>query len=168
MSHRQGLGLEHPRCDAGQAVFLALYLGVWGVDSFIFRFSTVFAGVVPVLVRLPLSIFSFAVGIYLGGKSLAVIFGRTVVGGSGKPKFVTTGVYAWVRHPMYLGSLLVLLGFFFSTLSLLSLSVWVGLFFFYDRMATYEERDLCRILGEQYVEYQKRVPKWLLHIRREN
>lgn len=162
------MGSEHPRNDAGQAVFLVLFLVVWGLDSFVFRFSTVLAGVVPVWVRLPIAILSFAVGVYLGIKSLAVIFGRTLVGRNGKPQFVTTGVYAWVRHPMYLGSLLVLLGFFFSTLSLLSLLVWAGLFFFYDRMATYEERDLCRILGEQYLNYQNRVPKWLLHIRRGN
>jgi protein-S-isoprenylcysteine O-methyltransferase Ste14 len=45
--------------------------------------------------------------------------------------------------------------------------VWVGLFVFFDRMATYEERDLIRILGEQYLNYQKQVPKWLLHMRRE-
>jgi protein-S-isoprenylcysteine O-methyltransferase Ste14 len=68
---------------------------------------------------------------------------------------------------MYLGSLLVLLGFFFATLSLLSLLVWIGLFVFFDRMATYEERDLYRILGEQYFNYQRQVPKWLPHIRRE-
>jgi protein-S-isoprenylcysteine O-methyltransferase Ste14 len=37
---------------------------------------------------------------------------------------------------------------------------------FYDRMATYEERDLIRILGEQYLNYQKRVPKWFIRIRR--
>lgn len=168
MSHRQGLGLEHPRCDAGQGIFLVLFLIVWSVDSFVSRFSTVLAAAVPVLVRLSLGFLSFAVGLYLGGKALAVIFGRTLVGRTGKPKFVTTGVYAWVRHPMYLGALLFLLGFFFATLSLLSLLVWVGLFFFYDRMATYEEQDLCRILGEEYLNYQKRVPKWLPHVRREN
>jgi protein-S-isoprenylcysteine O-methyltransferase Ste14 len=123
MSHREGLGAEHPRCDAGQAVFFVAFLVVWGLDSFVFRFSTVFAGVVPVLVRLPLGILSFAVGVYLGGKSLAVIFGRTLVGRTGKPEFVTTGVYAWARHPMYLGALLAVLGFFLSTLSLLSLLV---------------------------------------------
>jgi protein-S-isoprenylcysteine O-methyltransferase Ste14 len=121
---------------------------------------------VPLLVRLPLGVLSFAVGIYLVAKSEAVVFGRTLVGRIGKPKFITTGVYAWVRHPMYLGSLLLLLGFFFTTLSILSLLVWVGLFVFLDRMATYEERDLYRILGEQYLNYQRQVPKWLLHIKR--
>jgi protein-S-isoprenylcysteine O-methyltransferase Ste14 len=104
------------------------------------------------------------VGIFLGAKSLAVVFGRA----GEKPKFTTTGVYAGVRHPMYLASLLILLSLFFATLSLLALLVWIGLFVFYDRMATYEERDLIRILGQQYVDYQKQVPKWLPHIRRGN
>jgi protein-S-isoprenylcysteine O-methyltransferase Ste14 len=168
MSHREGLGAEHPKCDPGQLVFLVLFLAVWGLDSFVFRFSTLLAGFVPVFIRQAVGILSFAVGAYLAGKSLAVIFGRGLVGRTGEPKFITTGVYEWVRHPMYLGSLLALLGFFLSTLSLLSLFVWAGLFLFYDRMATYEERDLCRVLGEQYLDYQKRVPKWLPHIRREN
>jgi protein-S-isoprenylcysteine O-methyltransferase Ste14 len=166
MSCRTGLGAEHPLNDKVQAVLLVVYLGVWGLDSFVFRLSTVLAGVVPVFVRLPLGILSLAAGIYLAAKSEAAIFGRTLVGRTGEPKFITTGVYAWVRHPMYLGSLLVLLVFFSATLSLLSLLVWVGLFVFYDRMATYEERDLIRILGEQYLNYQKQVPKWLMHIRR--
>jgi len=161
------LGAEHPLNDKVQAVFLVAYLGVWGLDSFVFRFSTVFAGVAPVFVRLPLGILSFAVGIYLVAKSEATVFGRTLVARIGKPQFITTGVYARVRHPMYLGSLLVLLAFFFATLSLLSLSVWVGFFVFFDRMATYEERDLIRILGGQYLNYQRQVPKWLLRIRRE-
>ena len=143
-----------------------MFLGVWGLDSFVFRFSTLLAGVIPALVHLSLGVLSFAVGIYLVAKSEAAVFGRTLVGRVGKPKFITTGVYAWVRHPMYLGSLLILLGLFLATLSLLSLLVWGGLFVFFDRMATYEERDLYKILGEQYLNYQKQVPKWLLHIRR--
>jgi len=32
-------------------------------------------------------------------------------------------------------------------------------------MATYEEKDLIRILGEEYTAYQKRVPKWFPGIR---
>lgn len=162
------MGAEHPLNDKVQAVFLVVYFGVWGFDSFVFRFSTALAGMVPVFVRLPLGILSFVVGIYLVGKSEAAVFGRTLVGRIGKPKFITSGVYAWVRHPLYLGSLLVLLGFFFATLSFLSLLVWIGLFVFYDRMATYEEQDLIRIVGEQYLNYQKQVPKWLMHIRRGN
>ena len=155
------MGSEHPINDKGQAIFLVVYLLVWGLDSFIFHFSTMFADAVPIFIRLPLGILSLVFGIYLIAKSEAAVFSRT-----SNPKLTTSGVYAWVRHPMYLGSLLFLLAFFLATLSLLSLLVWIGLFIFYDRMATYEERDLISIVGEQYLNYQKQVPKWLMRIRR--
>jgi hypothetical protein len=51
MSHRKGLGAEHPLNDRGQGVFLVVYLAVWSLDSFVFRFSTWFGGVVPIFVR---------------------------------------------------------------------------------------------------------------------
>jgi protein-S-isoprenylcysteine O-methyltransferase Ste14 len=66
---------------------------------------------------------------------------------------------------MYLGVLMFCLGFFFASPSLLSLGVWIGFFIVYDKMATYEEKDLVRILGEEYIAYQKRVPKWFPRIR---
>ena len=160
MAHGRGVGAEHPLNDPVQGLFFVLYLGVWGLDSFVFRFSTVLADLVPLFIRLLLGLLSFVVGAYLATRSEAAVFGKDV----GERNLVTTGVYAFVRHPMYLGFLLILLGFFLASLSLLSLVVWAGLFVFLDRMATYEERDLCRILGEQYLDYQKQVPKWLPHV----
>jgi len=62
---------------------------------------------------------------------------------------------------MYAGSILGYLGFALSTLSLFSLVYWVGVFLVYDYFATYEENDLIRIFGEDYLEYKKRVPKWI-------
>ena len=155
-SGRKGLGAEHPLNDKVQAVFLVVYLVVWGLDSFVFRFSTVLAGLVPVFVRIILAVISFVVAIYLAGKSHSAIFKKA----DGEPKLMTNGVYRWTRHPMYLAALLIILPFFFMTLSLLPLLVWIGLFVFLDRMATYEIRDLIRILGEQYLNYQRQVPKW--------
>jgi protein-S-isoprenylcysteine O-methyltransferase Ste14 len=52
------------------------------------------------------------------------------------------------------------LGFLFIMPSLLSFGVWTAFFIFYDKMATYEEKDLIRMLGEGYIHYRKRVPKW--------
>jgi len=108
------------------------------------------------LLLLP-AILSLGFGTYLGLKSHEAVFGETV----GQPELIDSGVYSWVRHPMYLGTLIFCLGFFFSSLSLLSLGVWIGFFILYDKMATYEEKDLIRILGEEYIAYQKRVPKWV-------
>ena len=87
--------------------------------------------------------------------------------GHTQPKFVDSGVYAVVRHPMYLGTPLFCLSFLFISFSLLSIGIWVAFFIFYDKMATYEEKDLVRILGEEYIAYQKRVSKWFPRIRLE-
>lgn len=79
---------------------------------------------------------------------------------AGHPRLIDSGAYSWVRHPMYLGTLLFCLGFFLAMASLLSLGIWIVFFVFYDRMATYEEGVLVGILGEEYGAYQRRVPKW--------
>lgn len=54
-----------------------------------------------------------------------------------------------------------MLAFFFAIPSLLSLAVWIAFFIFFDKMATYEEKDLAKIVGQDYAAYKKRVPKWL-------
>jgi protein-S-isoprenylcysteine O-methyltransferase Ste14 len=85
---------------------------------------------------------------------------RAVLGWE-EPGFVDSGVYSMVRHPMYLGGMLALLGFLFIEFSMIAFAVWVALFAACDWMATYEEKDLVRILGEEYEDYQRRVPKWI-------
>lgn len=102
------------------------------------------------------SFLSLSFGIYLALKSHDAIFGET----TGQSHLIDFGVYSWVRHPMYLGTLMFCLGFFFAISSLLSLGVWIVFFIVYDRMATYEEKDLIRILGEEYIAYRRRVRKW--------
>jgi protein-S-isoprenylcysteine O-methyltransferase Ste14 len=156
---RHGLGSEHPLCDRIQLVMLVLFLVVWGVDSlsfFIFGYSTVLVDVIsfPALV-LPSSV-SLGFGLYLVAKSHKAVFGEA----HAQPKLLDSGVYSWVRHPMYLGILLCCLAFFFASPSLLSLGILVAFFIFYNKMTTYEEKSLIQILGEEYVAYQKRVPKW--------
>ena len=108
------------------------------------------------LLRLFLATLSLIIGVCLEAKSHKAIFSE----GSYQPELIDSGVYSWVRHPMYLGILTFCLGFFFANPSLLSLGVWLGFFILYDKMTTYEEKDLIRILGEDYTTYQERVPKW--------
>jgi protein-S-isoprenylcysteine O-methyltransferase Ste14 len=156
---RHGLGSEHPLCDRIQLIMLVLFLVVWGIDSLsfiFFRYSTVLVNVIsfPALV-LP-SFVSLGFGLYLVAKSHKAVFGEAHV----QPKLLDSGVYSWVRHPMYLGILLLCLAFFFASSSLLSLGILVVFFIFYNKMAAYEEKSLTQMLGEEYVAYQKRVPKW--------
>ena len=155
--HRSGLGAEHPYCDSTQNVMLILFFVVWGLDSFILNYSTVLVDFVPFFFRLFPAILTFSLGAYLAMKAHTVVF-------NDQPKLLGAGVYSWVRHPMYLGTLLVCFGFLLAISSILALMIWIAFFLIYDKMATYEENDLRRILGEEYGAYQKRVPKWLLRL----
>jgi len=155
---RHSLGAEHPHCDKMQLVIILLFFAIWGIDSassFVSSYSTV-VGFVPLFVRLVLAIASLGLGLILVRKSHDIVFGEK----HDQLRLVDAEVYAWIRHPMYLGTLLVCLGFFFAVPSLLSLVIWIAFFIFFDEMATYEENDLAKTLGEDYAAYRKRVPKW--------
>ena len=156
---RVRLGVEHPYCDTIQLTILILYFVVWGTDvlgHFVFNISTILVS----LPSFPLLVFavilSIGLGVYLTLKSHEAVFDEIAA----KPKLIDSGVYSKVRHPMYLGILMFCLGFLFVMFSLLSLGIWVIFFIFYDMMATFEEKDIIRKLGDQYVDYKKHVGKW--------
>jgi len=155
---RHGLGSEHPLCDRIQLVILVLFFVIWGIDSlsfFIFGYSTVLFGAVSAPVLFVPAIVVLGFGLYLVAKSHKAVFDD-----DGQRGLIDSGVYALVRHPMYLGILFCCLSLLFFSVSLLSVGIWMAFFIFYDRMATYEEKSLIQILGEEYTAYQKRVPKW--------
>jgi len=75
---------------------------------------------------------------------------------------VTWGVYALSRNPMYLGGLIMLLGwavFLSNALAFLFLPVYV-LYINRFQIAP-EERVLTSLFGQTYVAYQARTRRWL-------
>jgi len=75
---------------------------------------------------------------------------------------VTWGVYAISRNPMYLGGLIMLLGwaiFLSNALTFLFLPVYV-LYINRFQIAP-EERVLTSLFGQTYVAYQARTRRWL-------
>jgi protein-S-isoprenylcysteine O-methyltransferase Ste14 len=74
---------------------------------------------------------------------------------------IDSGVYARVRHPMYMGTFLIYVGLALLTFSFLAFGALIGIFLVYNYLATYEEKDLVRVFGESYLDYCKRVPKWI-------
>ena len=73
-------------------------------------------------------------------------------------QLATTGPYAWMRHPLYLGSALILIGccalmhgpIFALALAPLAIIYWLAI--------RQEERAVARLYGSQWVEYSRRVP----------
>jgi len=103
------------------------------------------------------AVFLLVAGVYLIRESHSAVFGQT-----GKPEFIDSGVYSLVRHPMYLGGLMVLFGFLVLNFSLIAFAIWAIYSVLCNWMASYEEKDLLRVLGKEYADYRSRVPKWLL------
>lgn len=75
---------------------------------------------------------------------------------------VRTGIYRVTRNPMYLGFLLVLLGWA-ATLSNALAAVAVPLFVWYMNrfQISPEERALAALFGAEYVAYRQAVRRWL-------
>jgi protein-S-isoprenylcysteine O-methyltransferase Ste14 len=156
---RQGLGSEHPLCDRIQLIMVILFFVSLGLDSLsllIFRYSTV----VLEVISFPSLLLGTIVFLFLGAYLVLKAHKAVLDEGHTQPRLIDSGVYAGVRHPMYLGTLLFCLAFLFISVSLFSIGIWIAFFIFYDKMATYEERSLIQILGKEYVAYQERVAKW--------
>jgi protein-S-isoprenylcysteine O-methyltransferase Ste14 len=150
------LGEEHPQGDKLQGLMLVLFLVVWGLDSFVFRFST-YGALVPLPIRglLAGATAVFAVYLIRGAHRLVIDEPPEV------SMVIDYGVFSLVRHPMYLGSLLVYLSLVLATLSAASFVLFLVVFVLYDVLASYEEADLLRLFGEDYEEYRRRVRKWI-------
>jgi len=160
-SHADDAGDEHPLGHLGQFVCLAAFLAVWGLDSFVLRFSTFPAASVPLSLRLAAAGLILVLAVYFSLKGHVV-----VQGGPDRPgRPVRDGAFARVRNPIYLGSLLFYIGLSISTLSLLALAVFEGIFLFYNYIASHEERRLVQIYGDAYRDYRRKVPKWIPRLR---
>jgi protein-S-isoprenylcysteine O-methyltransferase Ste14 len=76
-------------------------------------------------------------------------------------RLVVTGFNRFVRNPMYLGLLVVILGqaLLFDSVSLV-LYAAIGWIVTASFVHWYEEPTLVRTYGEQYEEYRRNVPAW--------
>jgi protein-S-isoprenylcysteine O-methyltransferase Ste14 len=131
---------------------LLIPLGSW---PFVLELGELrFLGLIPTV---------FGVSIYLSTIVDFAKIGRGTPAPIDPPKvLIVMGLYKYVRNPMYVGVLTVLLGemiCFESAILLiyigfvfLALSVFVKL---------YEEPTLEKLFGESYLEYMRGVPRWL-------
>jgi len=151
---------EHPLGDIGQLALLGVFLVVWVGDSFFLRISTFLSDMVSVYIRLVLLSLALVIAAYLAGS------GHVVVSPEGRAAgVVSTGAFRYVRHPLYLASILTYLGLAMTTASLFSLVISAGIAVFYNYIAGYEEDVLKAKYGEEYSRYRERTGKWLPVIR---
>lgn len=152
--NRSDLTGEYAFGDMGQLILLVIFFVVWIADSFVFKYSTFLTQYVSNYIRVPITLIVLVMSGLLAWAGLKIVFGET----REEPQVITTGVFSIVRHPIYLGSILLYLGFILLSLSLLSVFMWILIIIFYYMISRYEEKLLTQRFGSAYEEYKKKVP----------
>lgn len=92
-------------------------------------------------------------------------FGSTKVALEDQHKLIGHGLYKYIRNPMYLGILLLFLGYgiafhgFISTILIDIFLLWIVL-----RRIQIEEKLLVEVFGEEYKEYMKETKRLIPYI----
>lgn len=73
----------------------------------------------------------------------------------------TTGPYARIRHPQYVGFVLVMFGFLLQWPTILTLAMFPVLVFMYVRLARREEREVLAEFGDEYARYAAHTPAFV-------
>lgn len=97
------------------------------------------------------------------GVSIAGSETRTT-GAVGGTFLITTGPFAYIRNPLYLGNMLLYLGVGVMSMALFPWLLVVALMWFYTQyslIVTEEEAYLAGRFGPEYAEYRKHVPRFI-------
>lgn len=81
-------------------------------------------------------------------------------------RLATAGLYARVRHPQYIGFILILTGFLLQWPTLVTLVMYPILVVMYVRLARQEERNALAEFGEAYRRYVEQTPGFFPDLRR--
>lgn len=72
-------------------------------------------------------------------------------------ELVTTGLHGSVRHPIYTGTILIMVGMFISVPSLAVLLTVLVIFAYLPIGIYFEEKKLIEVFGQTYLDYKENV-----------
>lgn len=76
-------------------------------------------------------------------------------------KLATTGWYARMRHPQYVGFVTIMFGFLLQWPTLVTLVMFPILVFMYAKLANIEEKEMLKTFGREYENYAKKTPAFI-------
>ncbi len=155
--NRADLAGEYRWGDAGQIILAVLFILVWITDTFVLKYTSFLNEIVPVAVRIPLAVIFFVLSGYLSRSGLSIVFGEV----RETPGVIRRGVFGLVRHPIYLGEILLYLGFLSLNISLAAAVVWLLAVGFLHYLSRFEEHLLTDRFGDDYRRYIQEVPMWI-------
>lgn len=98
---------------------------------------------------------AIAAGFIIIAKSWKILYAAQA-----KHILATEGPYAKIRHPQYVGFVLVMIGFLMQWPTLLTLLMFPILIAMYVHLAKVEEKEMLQEFGEPYQQYLDRTPRF--------
>lgn len=158
---RPDLAGEHPLGDTYQLIGMLLFTAAVLIDLVWVGLASRLHSFMNLYIRLPLGLVVVAFGGWLALYGIKIVFSDYTE----EPRMITRHMFSIVRHPVYLGAMLVYVGILLITLSPLGLIVFMGVFLLYNWLAQDEEDRMLRLFGKEYQDYQNRVGRWLPRLR---
>ncbi len=153
---RPDLAGEHPQGDRLQLLAFILFIIASLFDHLFLGWAAYLRSLFPLGARLSLSLAIIFLGGYMSFSGIQYIFSEYTE----EPRMYTTGLFSYIRHPVYLGALIVYIGLLFVILSPLALMVFIGVFLLYNWLAQDEEERMLNLFGARYQEYMRQIPRW--------
>jgi len=82
-----------------------------------------------------------------------------------KHTLATTGLYAYIRHPQYVGFISIMFGFLLQWPTIVTLVMFPILVFMYAKLAGAEEKEMIRKFGDKYKNYSKTTSAFIPHFK---
>ncbi len=99
------------------------------------------------------------------GRAQLSRFGSGILQIEDDHSLITTGIYEYVRHPIYAGGLLGIIGIYLAFRSLLTLTAVTILYFLIMRHRIgFEEEMLIKEFGDEYKNYMKKTKKLIPYV----
>ncbi|TXH04476.1 MAG: isoprenylcysteine carboxylmethyltransferase family protein [Nevskiaceae bacterium] len=97
----------------------------------------------------------------IGGFILTAVSWKILYAAQRTHQLAKTGPYARMRHPQYVGFILVMTGFLLQWPTIVTLLMYPILVTMYVRLSLREERDALAEFGNEYERYAANVPRFL-------
>jgi protein-S-isoprenylcysteine O-methyltransferase Ste14 len=159
-----GLDREYPRAHLYHSLLPVIFIIVWIIDTLFLSLTVWLNEFVPLVLRIVFFVVFFGLALIFIQLSHKVLFKEH----EPSDTLIIKGILKRTRNPMYFGILLVYLSFILLSISVICIVLFFGVIILYDKMVNFEEDILEEMFGQAYLEYKKKVPKWIPKIGKVN
>ncbi len=108
-----------------------------------------------------LSLIIISLFLIISGILTLIINRTTIIPGNKPKKLVKYGIFKFIRNPIYLGDLLIVVGLSLFFQTLIGIIIFILFFLILDKIVIpIEERILEETFKNEYVEYKRNVKRW--------